>query len=528
MRDLEEAAARGWFWDEGRADYALDYFPTVLRLNGGQFEGKPFELHPAQAFIVGSLFGWVGPDGMRRFQMAYVEQGKGNGKSPLAAGIGLLMQTADNEPRAEVYAAATKKDQAMILFRDAVAMVDQSPALLRALDKSGRNEKVWNLYHADSGSFFRPISSDDAQSGPRPHCGLLDEVHEHRTNSMVEMMRAGFKSRRQPMVVMITNSGSDQTSVCWEYHEYAQEVCSGAREDDRFFGYVCGLDEGEDPLEDESCWPKANPLLGETIQLQYLRDQVTQARGMPSKEAVVRRLNFCQWTQAHNPLIPVEAWNRAEIEFSLEAFRGLDVCLGLDLSSTTDLTAAVFTARVAGRTWWWPEFWIPEGQLAKKVKKDKVPYDVWKKQGWLRTTPGNAVDLQAVARDIGTLIRRHGLKVVDAPYDRWRIEDFKAACEQVGLKLELTEFGQGFQSMGPAVDSLEKAFTDDLFRHNGNPVLRMCAANVVVVSDPAGSRKFDKAKQTKRVDGIVAGAMSHHRTTLRPLTTAEPRIRWAS
>lgn len=525
LRDLECGAARGLTFDLKRADYALSFFPEVLRLNGGEFEGVPFELDPAQAFIVGSIFGWIRKDGTRRFQTVYVEQGKGNGKSPLAAGIALLMQVADNEPRAEVYAAATKKDQAMVLFRDAVAMVDQSPLLSRALDKSGRNEKVWNLYHPKSGSFFRPISSDDGQSGPRPHCGLLDEVHEHKTNTMVEMMRAGLKGRRQPLIFMITNSGSDQTSVCWEYHEYAREVCAGEREDDRFFGYVCALDEGDDPFEDESCWIKANPLLGVTIQPQYLRDQVTQARGMPSKEAMVRRLNFCQWTAAHNPLIPLDAWTATEASFTLEKFRGLRTTLGLDLSSTTDLTAAVFVAKIDGCYWWFPMFWIPEGQVAKKVKKDKVPYDVWIKQGWMRTTPGNAINLESVARDIGAEMKRHGVKVAEAPYDRWKIEEFKAACDQVGVSLELVEFGQGFKDMGKAVDSLEIALTDNLMRQNGNPVLRWCAANAVVITDPAGSRKFDKAKQTKRMDGILAGSMAHHRATLLPTTAPEPRVR---
>jgi phage terminase large subunit-like protein len=527
LRDLEEAPARGFVFDESKADYALGFFPAVLRLNGGEFEGKPFDLHPAQAFIVGSLWGWVDDEGRRRFRVAYIEQGKGNGKSPLAAGIGLLGTLADGEARAEVYAAATKKDQAMVLFRDAVAMVDQSPALGRNLVKSGRNEKVWNLYHPGSGSFFRPISSDDSQSGPRPHIGLIDEVHEHKSNVMIEMMQAGFKSRRQPLVVMITNSGCDQTSVCWNYHEYAREVCFGEKLDDRFFAYVCGLDEGDDPFEDESCWPKGNPLLGETIQLEYLRDQVTAARGMPSKMSIVRRLNFCQWTESSNPLIPGEAWDRGKQEFGLEFFRGLDVTAGLDLSAVVDLTAAVFTARRNGKFWWWPEFWIPEGRLAEKVKKDKVPYDVWKRQGWLRTTPGNSVDLDFVAKDIAKLRQTYGFRIKEAAYDRWRIDDFKAACKRQGVTLELLEFGQGYQSMAPAIDSLEKAMADDLLRHNGNPVLRWCAANAVVEADGAGNRKFSKAKATRRIDGIVAGTMAHQRATLLPDMKFEPRIRFS-
>lgn len=524
LRDLKDGAARGLRFDLEKADYALGYYPEVLRLNGGEFEGKPFELEPAQAFIVGSLFGWVREDGTRRFQMAYVEQGKGNGKSPLAAGIGLLLLTADNEPRAEIYAAATKKDQAMVLFRDAVAMVDQSPLLSRNLDKSGRNEKVWNLYHPNSGSFFRPISSDDGQSGPRPHGGLLDEVHEHKSNTMVEMMRAGLKGRRQPLIFMITNSGHDKHSVCFEYHEYARQVCEGSIEDDRFFAYVCALDEKDDPFLDEACWIKANPLLGSTIQPQYLRDQVTQARGMPSKESIVRRLNFCQWTEALNPLIPMDVWEEAGETFTLEKFRGRSCTVGIDLSATTDLTSAVFDFELDGQNFWYPMFWIPKGLMAKKVKKDKVPYDVWEKQGWLRTTPGNAIDKDWVAKDIGKACKEFGLKVTEAAYDRYRIHELRAGCERIGFQLPLVEFGQGFLSMGPAIDRFEESLVNGRLRHNKSPVLRWNAANAVAVEDPAGNRKLDKSKATGRIDGMVAGVMAHMRAALAPKPKA-PRVR---
>lgn len=178
---------------------------------------------------------------------------------PLSAGIGLYCLTADKEPRAEVYAAATKKDQAMVLFRDAVAMVDQSPALSARIQKSGGAGKEWNLAFLQAGSFFRPISSDDGQSGPRPHCALIDEVHEHKSNQVVEMMRAGTKGRRQALIFMITNSGHDKTSVCYDYHEYGRKVSAGSIEDDSFFAFICSLDEGDDPFKDESCWKRLTP-----------------------------------------------------------------------------------------------------------------------------------------------------------------------------------------------------------------------------------------------------------------------------
>lgn len=194
----------------------------------------PFYLAPWQTFVVGSLFGWMTEDGYRRFRLAYIETGKGSGKSPLVAGIGLYGLVSDGENRAEIYAAATKRDQAMILFRDAVSMVSMSPHMSSRVVQSGRDEKVWNLYYPNTKSFFKPISADEGQSGPRPHIGLLDELHEHKTATTVNMMRAGTKNRRKAMVVMITNSGSDKKTVCGQYHDLGVRICAGKEDDDSF------------------------------------------------------------------------------------------------------------------------------------------------------------------------------------------------------------------------------------------------------------------------------------------------------
>ena len=196
LRDLVDAGERGLIWDQDQVKRVLDFFPGVLCLAGGQFEGNPFRLHPSQQFVIGSLFGWKRRDGRRRFRRAYIEQGKGNGKSPLAAGIGMYCLVADGEQRAEVYAAASIKSQAMVLFRDAVAMWQQSGALGARLTPSGGNP-IWNLADLKSGSFFRPISSEEDHSGPRPSCALCDEIHEHRNGHMIEMLERGFKFRRQ-------------------------------------------------------------------------------------------------------------------------------------------------------------------------------------------------------------------------------------------------------------------------------------------------------------------------------------------
>lgn len=512
LNDLEKGGARGLRFDKAAAQRAIGYYRDVLCLNGGDFEGQPFVLLDWQQFIVGSLFGWFGDDGYRRFRVAYVETAKGSGKSPLAAGVGMIGLTADGEARAEIYAAATKKDQAMVLFRDAVAMWQQSPELRRRLQPSGVGQNIWNLAYMAQASFFRPISADDGQSGPRPHVALIDEIHEHKTNAVVEMMRAGTKSRRQALIFMITNSGASKTSPCWNYHDYAAKVAAGVLKDDAFFGYVCALDEGEDPFHDEKCWPKVNPSLqgAKLPGLKYLREQVTEARGMPSKEALVRRLNFCQWTDAANPWISGDVWLGAAREYDWRQLRGRRAWAGLDLSSTTDLTALVLYVEPEeeGEPWRLVPFaWVPEEGLQRKEELDRVPYLAWVAGGFLETTPGRAISKLRVLQKLAELSSFFDLQAV--AYDRWRMEDLVALAGDAAIELpHLEPFGQGYRDMSPALEAFETALLNGEVVHPGNPVFTWCAANAVTVSDDAENRKLSKEKATGRIDLMVAAVMA--------------------
>jgi phage terminase large subunit-like protein len=525
----------------------------VLKLNGGEHEGRPFELHESQAFIVGSLFGWLRSDGTRRFRVAFIEQGKGNGKSPLAAGVGHYMTGADGESRAETYAAATDKDQAGILFRDAVAMAKQSDAIMSRVTFSGGVGKEYNIAYLGSGSFFRPISSESrgrGKSGFRPHCALLDEIHEHPTNAMVEFMRAGTKGRAQPLIFMITNSGVDRTSVCFEYHTYATRVASGELQDDSFFAYVCALDDDEDPFTDKAdpdlgyprSWLKANPLLGVTFKPSYLEEQVRQAKGMPAKESIVRRLNFCQWVDAENPWISGEAWRSCERDWLDPSSVGVPCYLALDLSGKRDLTAL---AQV------WPdddgsldaqvEFWTPGDTLLHRASVDRAPYDVWERDGFLHAPSGKSIDYAYVAGRVAEIHRRPG--IVALAFDPYRMDDFTRALDDVGVPwwigerkadrsgkmawvdedsgkpgegIMLVRHGQGFgggQSdsslwMPRSITTTEDAILGSRLRVQKNPVLTWNAASAVLAQDAQENRKWEKRKSTGRIDGIVALSMA--------------------
>lgn len=512
LKDLEEGHKRGLVWDVESANRAMRFFSNVLKLNGGNFEGVAFQLLPWQQFVVGSIFGWKGADGYRRFRVVYVETAKGSGKSPLAAGIGMVGLVADGENRAEIYAAATKKDQAMILFRDAVAMYDQSPELSKRLSKSGTGEKAWNLAYLNTGSFFRPISSDDGQSGPRPHIALVDEYHEHKTATVLDMMRAGTKSRRQALIFIITNAGSGRNTPCWSQHEYGVKVASGELVNDAVFPYICALDETDDPFESEDCWPKANPSLqdADLPGYKYIREQVTEAKGMPSKEAIVRRLNFCQWTDAESPWISYEVWKGAEQSYDIEDLRGRRAVAGLDLSSTTDLTGMVFlVAPISpGETWKLvPYAWLPDVDLQRKADTDRVPYVQWKAEGLLNTTPGRAISKRIILQKLSAM--SEFFDVVACAYDRWRIEDLISMAADDGISLPpMIPFGQGYKDMSPALEEFERMLLNNEISHPGHKILTMCAGNAVTDQDGAGNRKLDKEKATGRIDLMIASVMA--------------------
>jgi phage terminase large subunit-like protein len=381
-------------------------------------------------------------------------------------------------------------------------------------------------------SFFRPIASDEGQSGPRPHCGLIDELHEHHDDNVLEMMRAGFKGRRQPLLFVITNAGVDRQSVAWRYHDKAIKVAAGTIEDDRFFSYVCALDKDDDPLRDPTCWPKTNPSLGTSIQPAYLDDQVREALQMPAKESVVRRLHFCQWVDAASPWISSEAWRACEVEpgppvagalaparqtlLIDDAIRGREVVQAIDLSLTTDLSALVTTwerDEEPGHVWAAVEYWRPADTARSHGERDGVPYELWHQQGHLHFVPGEVLDYGPIAERIARIAEIATVRAL--VFDRWRMQYLKAAMQAIDLSVPLVEHPQGFIKslrsklwMPQSVTELEGAILRRELHVFRNPVLTWNAASAVTEQDAQLSRILSKRKATGRIDGIVALCMA--------------------
>ena len=537
LDDLVTADARGLVWDVDAAERFFRFCRTVLRLSEGQFDGAPFELEPSQKFICGSLFGWKWKrSSKRRFRRAYIEQGKGNGKSPMVGAIGLYGLVADGESGAQIYAAGATKEQAGILFRDAVGMVGKSPSLSKVIKPSGGPGREFNLAHLKSGSFFRPVSRETKKtgSGPRPHFALCDEIHEHPDGGVIEILERGFKFREQPLLVMITNSGSDRQSICWAERQHAVKVANQDIEDDTTFSYVCSLDDDDDPFEDPSCWIKANPLLGVTITEDYLALQVKQAKQIAAKANGIRRLHFCQWTDAETAWISRAAWSEVEdAALDLDDFEGRKCWAGLDLSAKADLTAKALVFEDGHAEDGKPKFaafvhgYTPEDTLLARAEQDGAPYDLWVDAGFLTATPGKKTRLDFVAHDLLEDAERFDLDFV--AYDNFLIADFEAILGDMGSSLPISDHPQGWTKrkrempdgseitlwMPGSIDELETLILEKRLRVHMNPALQSAVMSATFDRSPADLRRFTKHKATGRIDMAVALAMAVGAATAR-------------
>lgn len=560
LDDLQFGHERGLWFDIEAAEDVFGFFENVLKLSEGQFEGQPFQLQPMQEFILGSLFGWKRADGTRRFRRGYVEAGKGCGKSPLAGGIGLYGLTADGEAGAQIYAAASKTDQAQVLFQDACKMVRASPGLTKRLSFSGGIGREFNIAHHSSGSFFRPVSREAGKSGsgPRPFFVLADEVHEMPDGKILEMLERGFKFRRQPLLLMITNSGSDRKSVAWAQHERGIKVAAGNHDavtdptylgeviDDTTFSYICALDQDDDPLTDPSCWPKANPLLGVTITEEYLAEQVAEARALPASLNGILRLHFCVWTDAATAWMTRATLEPCLADFDVAEHHGARVSIGIDLSQNRDITAKANVVETGSKPIEvmvdgerqvvekptydaWIEAWTPGDTIAAREVADKLPYQLWVSQGHLQAPNGQSIRFDHVAQALAEDSRDFEIGAI--AYDRYAFRRFEEECTELGLSLPFIEHPQGGTKKGRPTDAmkaaaqqsgtepeglwmpgslrlLEEAILEGRIRLKRNPVLVSAMMSAVSDEDRWDNRWLAKERSTNKIDAAVAVCMA--------------------
>ena len=525
LRDLTDGAKRGLRFDPVAAQRAIDFF-QFLKHSKGKWAGESFSLAPWQQFIVYSLFGWKKADGTRRYRFAHVEVARKNGKTTLWAGVGLYLFFADGEPGAEVYCAATKKDQAKILFSEAERMRSASPGLKKRI-ASFRN----NMHIAGTASKFEPLGADeDTLDGLNPHGALVDELHAHKTRGLWDVLETAMGARRQPLMAAITTAGSDRESICWKQHEYGEKILQAIAHDDSFFVFIACIDD-EDNWEDERNWIKANPNLGVSVNVEDLRDRALKAKQMPSALNSFLRLRLNKWTNSETAAVKVEDWRacvgfsmagkdprslRTEIEAQLE---GRDCIIAVDLASTEDIACAakLFPPEEENQPYiFLPDFWLPEERLQEKIAEWRAPYDVWSREGFIRTTDGNVIDYDAIGEQVLRDCERYSVREIT--FDPWNATQFANDLQKAGIPNDkLMKFPQTMATLAePTKRLLEVLIPNRTIAHLGNPVLTWMASNLLVKEDNNGNKRPVKGKGRGKIDGMVALIMALGRAIASP------------
>jgi phage terminase large subunit-like protein len=498
--------ANGFRFDAPAADMACDFFAECLRHIEGEKAGSPFTLEPWQQALIGCLFGWKRADGYRRYREAFIYIPRKNGKTPLAAGIANFVLFCDAERGQQNIVAAADSDQASLLFRHAAGMVESEPELATRADVY-RGYGQRSIVRKDDPSAFRVVSSDArTKHGGNLHLGIVDELHAQPDRELVDVIRTSMASanRRQPLFVCITTADIERMSICNESYDYACKVRDGIIKDSAYLPVVYEA-KPEDDWTSEATWAKANPNLGVSVSVEYLRRECAKAREIPAYENTFKRLHLNIRTQQDVRWIPLERWDACDSVVADADLLHRTCFAGLDLGSTRDLTALVLAFPVDERIVWKPYFWVPEETMHERVRRDRVPYDVWVRLGLMKTTPGNTTDYDFIRRDINEIANQYAIQ--EMAVDRL----FQGAQLSTQLQADgfnIITFGMGYASMTAPTKELERLIFGKQLVHNANPVLRWMAANVAVSTDAAGNIKPDKAKATERIDGIVAGIMA--------------------
>jgi phage terminase large subunit-like protein len=494
----EPLATGGYWFDGAAADRACAFFERVLTHTKGEWAGQPLKLADWQAErIVRPLFGWKRADGTRRYRQAFIMIPRKSGKSTLAAGIALYLLLADGEPGAEVYSAAADRDQAAIVFEMAKQMADASPHIRKRVQTFKRA-----LVVPGTASSYKVLSSEAyTKHGLSAHGIVVDEVHALPDRELWDVLTTSTGARRQPLTVAITTAGYDRGSLCFELYEFACKVRDGIVDAPSFLPVIYEA-AATDDWKSPATWRKAHPNLSVSVKEEYFAAECERAQQLPAYENTFRRLLLNQWTEQDTRWLPMDQWDACAGE--LPDLAGRACYAGLDLSTTTDISALVLAFPIGAKLHLLPFFWVPGDNIATRARRDRVPYDVWVRAGLIEATEGNVVDYRVIRQRINELGQRYQIKEI--AFDRWNATQLSTELQGDGF--EMVAFGQGFASMAAPTRELERRVLGREICHGAHPVLRWMASNVAVTQDPAGNLKPDKAKSTERIDGIVAALMA--------------------
>ncbi|KKM89318.1 hypothetical protein LCGC14_1249920, partial [marine sediment metagenome] len=536
------------------ADRACEFFPRYLRHTKGEWAGQPFRLARWQSDrIIRPLFGWRRrSDGFRRYRTCYVEIPRKNGKSTLAAGVALYLLFCDDEPGAEIYSLAADRSQAALVFDQAAAMGRGSPGLLRRSEIYRRE-----IFVPGTQSYYRVLSADvPAKYGLNPHGIIFDELHVQDDRAVWDILRTGRGARRQPLTFAMTTAGIDKKTICGEMHDRALAILDGVARDDTFLPVVFALKDKES-WESRRAWKRCNPNLGVSISREYLETEYREAKESPAFQNSFRRLHLNEWLHQAERWIDQGKWEACRGAYDWrelrEELRGRPCYAGLDLSTVTDLSALVlvFDSTIRPEAPDYPTeqesetsdglpvipgweygdplpaydvlawFWCPEEGIVQRSRKDRTPYDLWREEGSLSATEGDAVDHGAIRKAIQDLGSE--FLIQEIAVDAWNAHKLITELEQQD-GFVVARVSQGFGRMTAPTKELDALYRRRQIRHGGHPVLAWCANNVSLDVDTFDNWKPSKKKSRERIDGIVALVMALSRMIVGETSVEDMRI----
>lgn len=501
--DLRTGIDRGLYFDEKAAKKVIDFYSFVKLIKGAEFSGQPFNLQSWQKFILWCAFGWKKADGKRRFTKVYNEVARKNGKSTFVAPIGLYLLCADKEPGAEVYTAATTKDQAKIVWDEARNMVKKSPSLNNLITVYKKT-----MFIEETASKMEPLSSDaDSLDGLNPHGSIIDEYHAHKTSEVYDVIVSGMGSRTQPLNYVITTAGFNLSGPCFLENKLCQDILRGIKVQDNYFSQIFALDLADlehEGWREETNWYKANPNLGISKKIEYMRNEYKEAINNETKVVPFKTKHLNIWCASSIQFIGDEKWCNQPRRRELSDLYGQKAWAGLDLSASTDITALVaIIPRPDGIHDVFAHFWIPEAKAEEM--QDRVDYKTWSSKGYVTITSGEVIDIEQESSEMIGILHRFDLQELAIDPAR-AYHGVTQNLEKEGFTL--TQFRQGFISMDAPTKEVQRLALSKCLAHNENPVLRWMNSNVEVSMDSAGNIKLDKKKARQRIDGMIALVMA--------------------
>lgn len=503
VRDLQREESPFHF-DAAHANKVVHFFEALPHIKGSKFAGQSLRLEDWQCFVVTTVFGWLNEYGKRRFRTVYDEIPRKNGKSTMSAPVGLFCLAADGEPGAEVYSAATTRDQAKIVWGDARLMARRCPDLREAL---GVETSAHTIYVADSASVFRPLSRDHQGNldGLNIHCAIVDEVHGHKDRSVWDVIETSTGAREQPLVWAITTAGFNKAGICYELRTYATKILDGLVEDDTFFGIIYTIDKDDDYFS-EASWRKANPNYGISVMPDDLERKATKAKQMPSalNNFLTKHLNV--WVNAGSPWMNMVAWSAChDATMQEEDFEGEDCIIAADLATKTDIAAKMrlFVREIDGKEHFYifPKFYLPMEAIEESRH---AAYEGWEREGYLIASPGSATDFKLIEEGIK---EDAGLfHLVDAVFDPWQAAHLIQNLSAEGIPA--SEYRQTVQNMSYPMKELEALVLEKRLHHDGNPVLSWMLSNVIAHTDAKDNIYPRKEQAENKIDGAVALIMA--------------------